>query len=224
MKKKSPKLTSKSVLRTTIDLDQLKGVPYNPRKIDKEELEHLARSIATFGFVEDVVVRAETNEVIGGHQRLQALRGLLGGLYKDEKGDPLDFTLPDNKVPCVVVSGLSDQEAKLLNLSLNRISGEWDYDKLPHLLSELSVDIGLEGLLISGFSASEITDYVDTYTSTNTTDGTIPKPIGRAPKLTLDFGTCEQRDAFKTWLGKIQKVDEKEPIGCSLMRAVGLTQ
>ena len=39
-----------------VKVDELKFAPYNPRKMSKEELEKLRRSITEFGYVEPIVV------------------------------------------------------------------------------------------------------------------------------------------------------------------------
>jgi len=84
----------------------------NPRKISDAELEALTRSIKQYGFVQNVLARREDHTVIGGHQRLVAARRLG---YK---------TVP------VIYVDLSTEEARLLNLSLNKISGAWDNELL----------------------------------------------------------------------------------------------
>jgi DNA modification methylase len=101
------------------------------------EMEKLRRSIEAFGFVEPVVVRRKDNTVIGGHQRLEAAKAL--GL---------------KKVPVVYVD-VSEQEAKALNLALNRIQGEWDLPKLGELLEELR-DLPSLDETLSGFDDREI--------------------------------------------------------------------
>ena len=103
-----------------LPVEELKPDPANPRRISDEELESLTRSIREFGLVEPVVVRKEDHVVIGGHQRLLAARRL--GL---------------KQVPVVLVD-LSQEQARLLNLALNRISGAWDQELLGRLLAELA--------------------------------------------------------------------------------------
>jgi len=96
------------------------------------EMQKLMRSIQQFGFVEPLVVRRQDNTVIGGHQRLAAATAL--GM---------------TRVPVVYVD-VSEVEAKVLGLALNRITGEWDLPKLGELLEELrdlpDLDETLSGL------------------------------------------------------------------------------
>jgi ParB/RepB/Spo0J family partition protein len=120
-----------------LDIDLLKPAIYNPRKIKPEQLEDLVRSIKQFGFVDPVVVRLNDNMIIGGHQRYEAAKILK---YK---------TVP------VVQLDISDNDAKVLNLALNKISGDWDKPKLSELIKELNLDINIDATL-SGFNNEEI--------------------------------------------------------------------
>ena len=57
-------------------LNLLKPAPYNPRRIDDGALAGLRRSISTFGLVEPVVWNERSGNVVGGHQRIAALRAM----------------------------------------------------------------------------------------------------------------------------------------------------
>lgn len=119
---------------------QLKPAPYNPREISRHDFEALKRSIQEFGFVDPVIVNKD-DSVIGGHQRVEAAK-ILG----------------IDRVPVVYVD-VSEDQAKILNLALNRISGEWDKEKLKNLLAELSslsLDLGL-----TGFTSEEVSTLLD---------------------------------------------------------------
>ena len=56
-------------------------------------------------------------------------------------------------VPVILLDGLSDERGKLLNLALNKISGDWDYEKLGDLFKSLE---GWGDTSASGFSQDEI--------------------------------------------------------------------
>lgn len=125
--------------------------PLNPRTISPEMLDRLMGSIREFGFVEPVVVRPEDGLVVGGHQRMEALRRLMLG----EGKTPAEIAA--TLVPVAVLPpGVSDAHTRALNVGLNRISGSWDYDKLNVILSELRVD--LAALDFAGFSLPEVDD------------------------------------------------------------------
>ena len=102
-----------------VPIDRLQPDPANPLRIGDEELDALERSLRSFGFVSPVVARRADGVVIGGHQRLVAARRL--GL---------------TSVP-VIWLDLSAEQAKLLGLALNKISGSWDESLLARLLAEL---------------------------------------------------------------------------------------
>ena len=122
---------------THLPIKDLRPDPANPRRISDEELESLTRSIREFGLIDPIIARREDNTVIGGHQRLLAARKL--GI---------------KQVPVVLVD-LSAEQAHLLNLALNRISGSWDQDLLGRLLAELNAAPDVD-LSLTGFSDDEL--------------------------------------------------------------------
>ena len=113
--------------------DLLIPADYNPRKDLKpgdQEYEKLKRSIEQFGYVEPVIWNKTTSHVVGGHQRLKVL---------------LDMGIAE--VECVVIEMDEDKE-KALNIALNKISGDWDKDKLAFLIADLQgadFDVSLTG-------------------------------------------------------------------------------
>ena len=109
---------------------------YNPRKISAEEMESLRKSLREFGLVQPIVVQMPGNRIIAGHQRRDA--AIAEGL---------------ERVPTVRLK-ISDAKARAMNLALNRISGEWDDEKLAALLGELDE---LERSL-TGFQEDEIAE------------------------------------------------------------------
>ena len=123
----------------TLPVGKLIPADYNPRKDLKSgdaEYEKLKRSIAEFGYVEPVIWNKTTGHVVGGHQRLKVL---------------IDTGVTE--VECVVVE-MSEEKEKALNVALNKISGEWDKDKLSLLISDLQlVDFDLS---LTGFDATEL--------------------------------------------------------------------
>ena len=123
------------------NIADLNPAKYNPRKQlmpGDPEFEALCRSIETFGYVDYVVVniRDGANVIVSGHQRLSAMKYL--GYTEAE---------------CVVVD-LDEPQEKALNVAMNKISGEWDMEKLKELIK----DIDLSGLdvTLTGFDAEEL--------------------------------------------------------------------
>jgi len=214
----------------------LKGADYNPRNMELPELHRLAQNIAEFGFLDAVSACKEDNELLGGHQRVRAALMLLSGEYAPLNPDGtamLGWERPE-KIPAIFVEGLSDRQRKTVNLSLNRISGNWDYDKVVSVVKDLHAQAmadvdeamkdvdrqlkAIDALAATGFSAAEITDYLDM--STDTERGRGPLPAKGVPKLTLEFTSKETRDAFKSFLSAV--VAEDEPSGDSLAKRLGI--
>src|SRR5436190_16497596 len=120
-----------------VPIDDLHADPKNPRKISAAELDRLTRSLREFGFLQPVIARHDDHLVVGGHQRLVAARRL--GL---------------KTVPTIFVD-LTQEKSHLLNLALNRISGDWDEQLLARLLADLQAADGVD-LALSGFEDDEI--------------------------------------------------------------------
>ena len=135
-----------------IKIESLKPAEYNPRKDLKpedEEYQKIKKSITEFGYVAPVIVNSNMT-VIGGHQRLKVLK-------------ELGYT----EVECVVVD-LDQEKEKALNIALNKISGDWDNDKLEELLAELKqTDIDMD---ITGFSFDEVDEILKDITGSKEDD------------------------------------------------------
>jgi len=134
-------MTSSSALPSLtveeVAIDDLRPDPANPRRISEDELDALERSLRQFGFVSPVLARREDQTVIGGHQRLVAARRL--GM---------------TSVP-VTWLDVTVEQARLLGLALNKISGSWDDALLARLLAELQATPDLD-LSLSGFGEDEV--------------------------------------------------------------------
>src|ERR1035441_9805817 len=114
------------------------GAPYNPRRIDADQLAALRRSLRTFGAVEPVVANRRSGLIVGGHQRVKAA-----------EAEGIE-TLP------VVWVDLDETGERQLNLALNRISGEWDEPALAALLKEL----GSSAIGLTGFGSAEVDELI----------------------------------------------------------------
>jgi hypothetical protein len=112
------------------------GAPYNPRRITDEELLRLRKSLRRFGLVDPVIVNRRSDRIVGGHQRVVAAAA--EGI---------------EAMPVAYVD-LDEIEERSLNLSLNKISGEWDEILLADLLLELE-KMGAD-LADTGFSDADL--------------------------------------------------------------------
>ena len=121
-----------------ININDLKRAEYNPRKEltpEDKEYQKIKNSIQEFGYVEPIIINKDKT-IIGGHQRLSVLKDL-----------------GYNEVDCIVVD-IDKTKEKALNIALNKITGEWDLNKLGDLLLELdSENYDLE---LTGFDNYEI--------------------------------------------------------------------
>lgn len=137
----------------------LKIASYNPRKDLKpndEEYIKIKNSIINFGYVEPIIINKDFT-VIGGHQRLKVLK-----------------ELNYEKIECIVVD-LDKTQEKALNIALNKISGEWNTEKLENLLQELlqeNFDVNL-----TGFDSEEIDNILNEYLDTEEDEFDIDEAI-----------------------------------------------
>ena len=105
-----------------IDLCQLQEAPWNPNRMEPEDLSRLKKSLQNYGLVQNLVVRLIVNdqyEVLSGNQRLKVLQKM--------KISP---------VSCVVVN-LDDAHARLLSQALNHLHGEDDLGLRAEVLRQV---------------------------------------------------------------------------------------
>ena len=122
-----------------ISIKDIKESPYNPRKQLKAgdpEYESIKKSIAEFELVEPLVWNETTGNLVRGHQRLRVL--------KDQGVKKVDVSVV--KIPLA--------KEKMLNIALNKISGDWDMKKLDSVLFELVQ--GDKDINLTGFTKDEI--------------------------------------------------------------------
>ena len=118
-----------------VNIQELISPSYNPRDITPEEMEKLKTSIKEFGYVDTIVVNEVNNHVIGGNQRLQAMK-------------ELGYT--EVEVSLVHIEDMNREKA--LNIRLNNNSGRWDEIKLNKILEDFQ---------LSGFKHAELTGFQD---------------------------------------------------------------
>ena len=170
---------------------------YNPRKDLKPgdaEYEKLKRSIEQFGYVEPVIWNKTTGRVVGGHQRLKVL---------------IDMGITE--VECVVVE-MNESKEKALNVALNKISGDWDKDKLALLIADLQgedFDVSLTGFEpaeIDALFKDTIKDGIkddDFDVEAELKNPTITKPgdVWTLGRHRLICGDSTQAETFETLMG-----------------------
>ncbi len=119
---------------------ELKPHPDNPRQHTRRQIQQLAHSIETFGFIVPVLVDAESN-VIAGHGRLLAAREL--GM---------------TQVPTICLHGLNENQKLAFMIADNRLTenSSWNENLLAqHLKSLSAVDLDFD-IEVTGFAIGEI--------------------------------------------------------------------
>jgi DNA modification methylase len=152
-------------------ISELSPAKYNPRKdlvSSDPEYQRIKRSIEEFGYVDPIIVNSDYT-VIGGHQRLKVLK-----------------ELGHAQIDVVVVDIPKDKE-KALNIALNKITGEWDTQRLTDLLGELKAD-GMD-ISITGFDEKEFDGLLRELHKDDEPLDTEPQ-ISRAEELRKEWGTA----------------------------------
>ena len=125
-----------------VSLSDIHPAEYNPRQDlqpGDPDYEALKRSIEDNGYVGLILINKD-GTIIGGHQRYKVLKDL--GYTKAR----------------VLVTDVDKQTEKALNIALNKISGDWDEEKLKAALMDL--DLNDYDLTKTGFTSSEVEDLV----------------------------------------------------------------
>lgn len=128
-----------------ISVDKLNVAKYNPRvdlQPEDEEYKRLKRSIEVFGYVEPIIWNERTGNIVGGHQRLKIL---ISQGYKEIE------------TSCINVS---EEDEKVLNVSLNKVKGRWDIDKLSDILQEFDE---VDSIGLTGFEERELESLLTNY-------------------------------------------------------------
>ena len=112
---------------------------WNPRQITDEELEKLKTSLEEFGYIEPIIINDVNNHVVGGNQRLRAL-----------------IALGYDEVDVVYVHIEDINKEKACNVALNKISGDWDEDKLRTVLED--IELSPIDIKLTGFEELELTE------------------------------------------------------------------
>lgn len=136
-----------------IKITDIVPADYNPRKISDEDYNRLSNSIMEFGFVDPIIINLKNNRIIGGHQRYDVLVDEYMQSHEEEllliKLGDIGWVFPSDKLKVE-----SESHEKALNIALNKISGQWDNEKLQELIIDLEVDD--VDLSLTGFSEYEI--------------------------------------------------------------------
>ena len=137
-----------------IKITDIKPADYNPRKISGKDYDNLMNSIREFGLVDPIIINLNDNTVIGGHQRYDVLMDMymLGDIDNElsvlKMGD-IGWVFLDDQLKVK-----NEDYERALNIALNKISGDWDIEKLAFVLDELDED-GFD-VELTGFGSEEV--------------------------------------------------------------------
>ena len=140
-----------------IKITDIKEAEYNPRIMTENEMTKLENSINEFGLADPIIINLKNNKIIGGHQRYNAI---LNKYYEEGDFQPELNLIRLGDVGWVFtdtdITIKDEDHEKALNLALNKISGDWEYEKLNTVLDDLSSD-GFD-VDLTGFSNLEVTE------------------------------------------------------------------
>ena len=139
------------------EFKDLRAYDKNPRKITKDDFETLQKSLDEFGDLSGVIFNRPTKNLVGGHQRTNALKSKEATITITE-----EFAVPTKSGTVAVgyieangerfsyreVEWTEEQEARA-NILANKVSGQWDFDMLANAFD-------VDTLLASGWKASEL--------------------------------------------------------------------
>ena len=142
---------------TQVLISELKSPDYNPRFHPEKTIDQVAGSLKRNGFVQPVLLNcahSRKNYIMAGNLRVKAAKRL--GI---------------KKIPAIYIEVPNLDDEKRLNLTLNRLSGEWDYDLLK--------DFPIETLLESGFDDIDLTHIWDENLSVEDDDFNVDDELKR---------------------------------------------
>jgi DNA modification methylase len=134
-------LMKQDMIIRKVPVTDINPAEYNPRKDLKPgdpAYEKLKRSMNEFGYVEPIIWNEETGNIVGGHQRYKVL-----------------VAEGHTEVECVIVK-MNPEREKALNVALNKVTGDWEFEALADLIKDLEAQDF--DVTLTGFDAAEIED------------------------------------------------------------------
>lgn len=201
-----------------VDLASLNFAAYNPRSMPPDKMKALERSIEEHGVVVSLVVQKGSGTVIGGHQRIRAIRAVC-----KRRGW---------KVPAeawAYVLDVDDRTAKRLNVTLNNVEGEFDPLKLGELLRDINGQAPLGDLdaLGMGFDLKQIDGLLklgavpDLPGAGGAPSGGQLRTFAKSPTLSVEFETEKERDETRDRLAEMIRTRKDAKAGTFVLAALG---
>lgn len=126
-----------------IEIDKIKEYENNAKEHPEWQVKQIAESISKFGFNDPIAINKD-HIIIEGHGRYQAA-----------------LMLEMEKIPCIVLSGMTEVEEKAYIIAHNKLTMNtgFDLDKLSYELNSLKIES--IDLKITGFNELELQNILD---------------------------------------------------------------
>lgn len=148
----------------------LKGAPYNPRRISDQQMEMLKKSMIEFGDLSGIVKNRRTGHLIGGHQRLKHFQPSWEIVSQPQADSVGTVAVGHIKTPfgdwTYREVDWDEAKEKAANIAANKQGGEFEPTLLRELLLEL--DNGAFDMDLTGFDTKEIEDLMTQYAPPDT--------------------------------------------------------
>src|ERR1019366_3133048 len=168
----------------------LNPAAYNPRRMSPHKFDALKMGIQKNGFLINIVVQKGSKKygphiIIGGHQRIRAVKEIC---------IEVNQAMPDP--PCIVLD-VDDRTAKMLNIALNNVEGDFDAKLVGELLEDVQHQsiVLPEEKLAMGFEEDDFRKYMKLSEPPRISGD--PEPIVGSTTLRLEFASTKTRDAVK---------------------------
>lgn len=139
--------------------------PLNPRTIRDDELVQLRNSLKRFGDLSGIILNRTTNQLVGGHQRIEAFQQEQVAVTITEELKEADrtgtvaygyITLHGTRYGYREVQWSAERE-RIANLAANKMGGQWDNALLVTALKAIRENPDGFTMEDTGFSDSELT-------------------------------------------------------------------
>ncbi|MBU1080923.1 MAG: ParB N-terminal domain-containing protein [Spirochaetes bacterium] len=188
-----------------VNRKDIHGAEYNPRRIDSETEKRLRADLRDVGLVQPVVVNRQTMNIVGGHQRVNAMDAIL-------RRDDYDLT--------VAMIDVDEREEVKINILLNNpaVQGEWDTFKLADLKLEFDFnpdELGFnlqDALVLFDLSESDPTreQDVEEEPPEESEEPEDPDELGEEPSEQTKQNRLHAAAARAQNKGRLDDYDEKE--------------
>lgn len=126
-----------------IDINKIREYANNAKEHPEWHVTQIKESIKKFGFIDPIAVNKDL-QIIAGHGRLMAAK-----------------ELKMDKIPCIVLSGMTEAEEKAYIIAHNKLTMNtgFDLEKLSYELNSLKIEN--VDLKITGFNELELQNILD---------------------------------------------------------------